>query len=360
MPAPEAWPPSDRDGDRADDLVAWLATPSGRGAIALVHLTGPPQRLDAVLAEVAECGEARRVPEGGVRLRRIARIDEGLVVRPAAGHAFLMPHGGVPIVEAIRTRLDACGVRWLHHGGGGALDPQAAYPEAADGIEALALAAAARAASPIAIPLLLRQVERWRRDRSPCMSAESARSVRLDRLLDPPRVVVVGPPNAGKSSLANALAGRRVSIESELAGTTRDFTTVRLDLAGLLVEWFDTPGVRATEDPIEAEAIEIAAQAIAAADLVILLSAPGQTWAEDGRATAAPRLRVRSKADLDRVSLDPEPAGADLAISVRSGEGIETLVDAVRERLVPAADLEHPGRWCFDARLLDGAAGGAA
>jgi tRNA modification GTPase len=270
-----------------------------------------------------------------------------------------MPHGGVQIVERIGACLEANGARWIGRARE-AVDPQMAYPEAADRIEALALATAARAASPRAIPLLLGQVERWRRDRSPCSGLESARSARLDRLVDPPRVVVVGPPNAGKSALANALAGRRVSIESELAGTTRDFTTVRLDLAGLRVEWFDTPGVRATEDPIEAEAIEIAAQAIAAADLVILLSAPGQTWAEDGRGAAAPRLRVRSKADLDRDSRDPQPGGADLAISVRSGEGVEALVAAVRERLVPAADLEHPGRWCFDARLLDRAAGGAA
>ena len=71
-------------------------------------------------------------------------------------------------------------------------------------------------------------------------------------------MVLVGAPNAGKSSLSNALLGRDASIVSPEAGTTRDAVSARIDLAGLVVEWFDLPGVRETEDCIEREAIGLA------------------------------------------------------------------------------------------------------
>ena len=71
-------------------------------------------------------------------------------------------------------------------------------------------------------------------------------------------VTVVGYTNAGKSTLSNTLLGRDASIVSPEAGTTRDAVSARIDLAGLVVEWFDLPGVRATHDSIERDAIGLA------------------------------------------------------------------------------------------------------
>ena len=90
------------------------------------------------------------------------------------------------------------------------------------------------------------------------MSLPSPRDLRLRRLITPARVVVTGPTNAGKSTLLNALAGRAVAIAHHTPGTTRDAVAARIDLAGLVVDWFDTPGVRPDMDPIERAAAELA------------------------------------------------------------------------------------------------------
>ncbi|MCB1422949.1 MAG: tRNA uridine-5-carboxymethylaminomethyl(34) synthesis GTPase MnmE [Nitratireductor sp.] len=86
------------------------------------------------------------------------------------------------------------------------------------------------------------------------------------------RVALVGPPNAGKSSLLNALAKRDIAIVTEVAGTTRDVLEARVDINGLAVIVFDTAGIRDSEDRIEAIGVERARQTAEAADLVIWLS----------------------------------------------------------------------------------------
>ncbi len=340
VPEPEVAPPA--------RVIAFAATPRGRGAIAMVQLHGPATALDGVLASVTGGGAASPHRTRGISLRSLAGLDEGLVVRLSAESAWIMPHGGSRIVVRLGQALAAAGAVWLQ---ADEADPRMAFPEASDPVEAMALAAAAAAPSPLAIPLLLDQASRWRKDRSPFDEEDRSRSRRLQRLLRPPQVVLVGPANAGKSSLTNALAGRRISIESDRPGTTRDYTSVPLDLAGLRVEWRDTPGLRESDDPIEREAIGIAAEEIAAADLVVLLAAPDQRWAGEAAGDGPETLRVLSKCDLDPARRSRIAADADLSTSVRSGEGLAELAAAIRERLVPSADLAHPGRWRFDDRL---------
>ncbi|MCU4182692.1 tRNA uridine-5-carboxymethylaminomethyl(34) synthesis GTPase MnmE [Bosea sp. BH3] len=139
-------------------------------------------------------------------------------------------------------------------------------------------------------------------------------------------VVLAGPPNAGKSSLLNALAQRDVAIVSPIAGTTRDALEVRLDLAGLPVILIDTAGLRDSVDPIEAEGVRRARALVERADLVLGLrdidSAPYQI-ADD-----VPVLRIAAKSDLPGKVLSGE-----LAISVKSGEGLTELLAAIVERL---------------------------
>lgn len=91
------------------------------------------------------------------------------------------------------------------------------------------------------------------------------------------RVVLSGPPNAGKSSLLNALAQRDVAIVTPIAGTTRDVLEVDLDLDGYKVKIIDTAGMRASEDLVEQEGIRRAEQAINSADLVLWLEAPDES-----------------------------------------------------------------------------------
>ncbi|NNM77294.1 tRNA uridine-5-carboxymethylaminomethyl(34) synthesis GTPase MnmE [Sphingomonas sp. ID1715] len=140
-----------------------------------------------------------------------------------------------------------------------------------------------------------------------------------ERLFDGVRVVVAGPPNAGKSTLINALAGREVAITSPLAGTTRDVIEVPVRLEGVAFLFTDTAGLRAdTADPIEQEGIARANRRIADADILIWL---GDGEAPDaGVATVIP-VYARSDAP-DRLGVQTER----LRVSAHSGDGIQALV----------------------------------
>jgi len=145
-------------------------------------------------------------------------------------------------------------------------------------------------------------------------------------------VVLAGPPNAGKSSLLNALARRDVAIVSPVAGTTRDAIEVRLDLAGLPVVLVDTAGLRDSTDPIEEEGVRRARGFVARADLVLSLRAvdsdPDRIHDQTGS------LPVATKADLGGTVLPNE-----LAISVETGEGVDRLLADIVARL---SALAHP------------------
>ena len=150
--------------------------------------------------------------------------------------------------------------------------------------------------------------------------------------------VVQGPPNVGKSTLVNALAGRDVAIVSPQAGTTRDTLEVRLVLGEVPVTLIDTAGLRVTTDPVEAEGVRRARAKAAQADVVLrLISAETLVEDEAAEPTAIEytskrpepvQLVIGTKSDLG-----PAPSGIDLAVSVVSGEGMQAL----HERLTAIA-----------------------
>ena len=302
-----------------------VATAPRPGAIAILQLSGDVGPSLETLTGVGPwpIGRARLVPLGGV--------DEGIAVRLSDRVAQLMPHGGPRVIQRL--------VEWLVDHGAEleAPRPEDLYPEAGDRYEAMALAAVARAASPLAVDLLLDQPRRWREAGTPT-PGDRERSRRLDRLIDPPLVVVAGPANVGKSTLSNTLLGRTMSIAADHPGTTRDYTTGRVDLEGLVVDWHDTPGLRETSDPVEHKALELAARLMTRADLLLAMTDAAHDWPVLPRAAD---LRIAGKADL--ATRDD----ADLCVSAVDGTGIPQLVAAVRTRLVPPADLAHPGPWLF-------------
>jgi tRNA modification GTPase len=316
---------------RREPLGAFtISTAAAPGAVGVLTITG---EIGSALESITG---SRGWRLGDLRLADLAGVDRGVVAIPAPGVALLMPHGGVHVVRSLAVRLARLGLEARRDE-----CPERLFPEAADAFEALALAALARAQSPLAVPLLLDQPRRWRAGGT-LAPEDIERSRRLNRLIDPPLVVVCGPPNVGKSTLTNTLIGRTASITAAAAGTTRDYTSARIDLAGLVVHWIDTPGVRTADDPIERKAIELARSVIQKADLLVAVADAAHDWAPVPR---EPDLRVALRCDLGRRS------DAAIKVSAVTGEGISDLVGALRSSLVPPSDLAHPGVWRFDAAL---------
>jgi tRNA modification GTPase len=153
---------------------------------------------------------------------------------------------------------------------------------------------------------------------------------RIEPLKDGVRVVVAGPPNAGKSSLVNAMAGQEKAIVTAVPGTTRDQIEVPLAIAGIPILLTDTAGLRETVDEVEAIGVARAETLIESADVLVWLGEPEV-------APDHPRLiRVHAKADLPGRA--DAPAGS-LAVSAKAGKGIAELLERMAveaEALLPA------------------------
>lgn len=142
-----------------------------------------------------------------------------------------------------------------------------------------------------------------------------------ERLRQGYEVAIIGPPNAGKSTLLNRIAQREIALVSDIAGTTRDILELRTDLRGLPVTFLDTAGLRESQDPVETMGVARALERAAKADLRIHLSEAGLATEEvrDGD------IVLRSKSDLGD--------GQGIAISAMTGEGVAELLDMVYDRL---------------------------
>ncbi len=145
-------------------------------------------------------------------------------------------------------------------------------------------------------------------------------------------LTVIGPPNAGKSSLINALARRDIAIVSEMAGTTRDVIEVKLDLGGYAVVLADTAGLRDTTDAVEAEGVRRALARAEAADATILMvdgSADDPFADVPPEAVRTAALVVFNKSDLGGFSY----SAGELKMSLKSGDGWDKF-EAALQRLV--------------------------
>lgn len=147
-----------------------------------------------------------------------------------------------------------------------------------------------------------------------------------ERLRDGFVVLLLGPPNSGKSTLLNALARREVAIVSAIPGTTRDMIEVHLDLGGMPITLVDTAGLREAEDEIERIGVARTRARIDEADLLLWLSEGGRETPQLEPSDGAELIRVATKADFLDCTSD------DLAISARTGFGIDRLLEEIAGR----------------------------
>jgi tRNA modification GTPase len=169
------------------------------------------------------------------------------------------------------------------------------------------------------------------------------------RLRDGLHIVIIGPPNAGKSALLNAFAQADRAIVTPIAGTTRDVLREHITLNGVPVTLVDTAGLRESADVVEAEGIRRAKEELQKADLALILLGsdqpePSFESLEAELPEALKRLRVRSKADLD--STIGEMSGF-LAVSSRTGSGLPEL----QEEILKVCGLSSGQSGSFSARM---------
>jgi tRNA modification GTPase len=172
-----------------------------------------------------------------------------------------------------------------------------------------------------------------------------------DRPSGMPRVVLVGPPNAGKSRLFNALLGSGRAIVSPVAGTTRDYLSATCECDGVCVELFDTAGVEDARDSLMQQAQDFRIGLTDTADLVLECGSL-ETRVVDSTILSGPMLRVGTKADLGR------PEGASILTSAATGEGISTLRSAIsatlRKRDFDSGALASTSARCHESLVQAG------
>ncbi|MBR0672628.1 tRNA uridine-5-carboxymethylaminomethyl(34) synthesis GTPase MnmE [Neoroseomonas soli] len=354
----------------ATDTIFALASGAGRGAIAILRMSG--RDSGSILTRIAGRLPAPRVAS----LRRLRdpaageALDEALVLWMPAPRSYtgedsaeLHLHGGPAVVAAVGATLAALGARPAEPGeftrraflngrmdltaAEGIADLIAAETEAqrrqalrqADGALAQVyggwaerltrLLAHQEAAIEFADDDLPTDLGDRAREGAGALRAEIdahlADGGRGERLREGVLVAILGAPNAGKSSLLNALVGRDAAIVSARAGTTRDVVEVRLELAGVPVTLSDTAGLREAADEIEQEGIRRAHRRAEEADLVITVFATDKAPDAETLAWVKPgALVLANKSDLE--SAPAEIGGVlPLAVSARTGAGLEEL-----------------------------------
>jgi tRNA modification GTPase len=360
------------------DPIAALATPPGRSAIAVVRVSGSGalqvagrivqgEALDGLPPRVAHLATFRSA-DG-------TPIDQGLVTIFRAPHSYtgedlveLSCHGGLLAPAQVLAALQAAGARPAAPGEftrravlNGKLDLLQAEG-VGDLIDATAPAQGRAALHQLdgalshrllvlreelleALALLSYDIDFPEEDDGPVPRGritgvlDRAREA-VGRLLatapaglrvhDGALVVLAGAPNAGKSSLFNALLGTSRALVTEIPGTTRDTIEASSEVLGWPVRFADTAGLRDADERLERMGIEVSRRYVAAADLVLLCVEAGTAVspAEHGLLAERPSLLIRSKTDLA-----PEADGVGIGVSVVTGQGLDRLREAIATRL---------------------------
>lgn len=367
----------------ATDTIAAIATGTAPAGVGILRISGPAVHgmAQALLGRAPRPRHAHFV---GLRDAAGELIDQGLLLYFPAPRSFtgedvleLQAHGSPVVLNLLLQRVTELGARQARPGEfseraflNGKLD--LAQAEAVADLIAAGSEAQARAAQRslqgvfseriealiehltrlrvhveaaidfpeeeidfLADPLIAERLGTVRTEAGSLLVA-CRRGARLTRGL---HAVILGPPNAGKSSLLNALLGKERAIVTEQAGTTRDLLQERLLIDGVELTLVDTAGLRAdSDDPIEREGIRRARAERAQADLLLLVLADGDVGAEAALraegAGSAQRLWIHNKIDLSGGPAGPrssEDGDRHLGLSARTGEGIDTLHGTLSE-----------------------------
>lgn len=348
------------------DTIYALATARGKAGVAIIRISGPAA-LDAVRWLAGDVPAARRA---SVRLLRSGTdvLDQALVLTFGAGSGFtgepsaeLHLHGSTAVTRAVLTALSA--LPGLRPAEPGEFTRRALENDRLDLAQVEGLADLIDAETDIQRKQALRvlsgaigqRAEAWRAkliraaalleatidfadedvpvDVAPEVlaildalltdfRAESAGARIAERVRDGFEVAIVGPPNSGKSTLINTLAGREAALTSEIAGTTRDIIEVRMELNGLAVTMLDTAGLRETDDVIEKLGIGRARERAQNADLRVFLI--DDSGVPDGLLPEKGDIVIRGKGDLGLEG--PSVSGL-------TGGGVQDLVDRVAAEL---------------------------
>ena len=375
---------------RADTIVA-AATPPGTGGVGIVRVSGPEAESIAT-AMLGSLPKARYATHCTFRDARGSEIDTGIALYfpgPASftGESVLELHGhGGPVVMSML--VDAAIELGARHAEPGEFTQRAFLNDKLDLAQAEAIAdliasgtsQAARAALhtlsgafSAAVDALAEQLVRLRMHVEAAIDfpeeeidflsdeallariEECARAfdelranARIGRVLrDGYRVVIVGKPNAGKSSLLNRLSGEEAAIVTEVAGTTRDILREQINIDGLAVELVDTAGLRDDPDRIEEEGIRRARKALKTADAVLWIQDANEPQADtmdEDVPEDAEVIVVRNK--IDQTGDQPGSADGVIYLSAKTGAGI----DALHESLRAAAGYKDLGEGAFTAR----------
>ncbi|HEX7047339.1 MAG TPA: tRNA uridine-5-carboxymethylaminomethyl(34) synthesis GTPase MnmE [Gammaproteobacteria bacterium] len=364
------------------DTIAAVATPAGRGGIGVVRLSGPDARAIAK-AVAAPLPSPRHAAFRRFRDASGEIIDEGLLLFFPAPNSFtgedvieFQGHGGAVVLDMLLQRLVELGARLARSG---EFSERAFLNDRMDLAQAEAVADLIDAGSAQAARAALRSLHgEFSREVHALVEALTQLRMYVEAAIDFPdedidflsdtalkdrlsdvrgrfgtltaaatqgrllhdglTVVIAGPPNAGKSSLLNALAGTDAAIVTDIPGTTRDVLRERIQIDGMPLHVVDTAGLRESTDVVEAEGMRRARREIENADRVLLVVEVTADAASLSEAQAMlphnlPVTVIRNKIDLENAPLNVnEPQDKPVIhLSVKTGKGMNALRKHLKE-----------------------------
>jgi len=357
------------------DSICAIATPPGRGGVGIVRISGPtvPELAKRL---IGRCPPPRYAVRARVRTAGGPVLDDGLALFFEAPHSFtgehvleLQLHGAPVVLEQV---LSACVAAGARRAAPGEFSQRAflnnkldlAQAEAVADLIAATSAQSARAARRSLegkfseqVELVTESITRLRvqveaaldfpdEDIDFLADGEVASAVarciqsttallaqaRVGQVLNNGiRIAIVGRPNAGKSSLFNALLRRDAAIVTEIPGTTRDVLRETIHFGGIPALLADTAGLRQTDDPVEREGVRRAEAELAEADVVLWVRDAADPHTESRPATVRPVIEILNK--IDRTDLDSGRDGSVVRLSALAGAGLEQLDAAINEAL---------------------------
>lgn len=363
------------------DTIAAVATPPGRGGVGIIRLSG--KRVpELALGILGSLPSPRKAVHRLFNAADGSALDDGIALYFPAPHSFtgedvleLQGHGGTVVLDMLLKRCVELGARLARPG---EFSERAFLNDKLDLAQAEAIADLIDSGSEQAARSALRSLQGefsttvnslltglielrvyveaaldfpdeeidFLADVAVTNRLESIRQqlhtiflkARQGSLLrDGMHLVIVGRPNAGKSSLLNALAGQETAIVTEIAGTTRDVLRERINLDGMPLHIVDTAGLRESDDPVEKIGIERAWAEIAKADLILLLvddtchDEPQNAEILARLPSHLPRITVHNKVDLSGKL--PGKQGEHLYISAKQSLGIDALRAELKTRM---------------------------